>query len=158
MPETTTERLAALIGLMAAIALVLLAVSGRTNGAAVHVRAPAGADASPATTTRAEEPVARVASRRVTSRPAPAEGTILLLKAARGDCWVSVRAGTPDGEVLYEGTLTSGRTIRLTGARLWVRLGAAPNLDLTLNGKKVPALAAATVDLVATPKGIRPAT
>jgi hypothetical protein len=81
----------------------------------------------------------------------------LTLTAARGDCWLSVRAGTPDGKVLYEGTLVSGRTIQLAGARLWVRMGAAANLDLTLNGKRVAGLAAGTADLVVTPSGVRPA-
>jgi hypothetical protein len=159
MPETTTERLAALIGLVAALALVFVALSLRTDRAAVHVAAPAEAEALPATNaTRTEEPVARVASRPVTGRPAPAETATLVLKAARGDCWLSVHAGTPDGNVLYEGVLTNGRTISVKGARLWVRLGAAANLDLTLNGRKVAALPAGTFDVVATPRGVRPAT
>jgi hypothetical protein len=157
MPETTTERLAALIAVLAAIGLVFFAVA---NGGerAVHVTAPAEAEAAPAaTTTATEELVARDASPPATTKPPPARTATLVLRAARGDCWLSVRAGSPDGNVLYEGVLVSGKSVSVRGERLWVRLGAASNLDLTLNGKRLTSLAAGTFDVVATPRGIRPA-
>jgi hypothetical protein len=159
MPETTTERLAALVGLVAAISLVLVAMSARTPKDAAQVAAPAAADAvsAPSEAEPADDPVVAVARPPAAPKPPSAATAALTLTAARGDCWLSIHAGTPDGKVLYEGTLLSGRTIRLAGARLWVRMGAAANLDLTLNGKKVASLPAGTADVVATPAGVRPA-
>jgi hypothetical protein len=159
MPETTTERLAALIGLVAAISLMLVALSAQTQGNTVPAAARVPVDGVPAASVPQQPDESVVAAARPPAAPkSPPSSTVLLaLTAARGDCWLSVRAGTPEGKVLYEGTLASGRTIRLEGARLWVRFGAAANLDLTLNGKKVAALPAGTVDVVATPAGVRAA-
>jgi hypothetical protein len=158
MPVTTTERLAALIGLVAAIALFFLAVSAKTERTAVHVAAQGGTEAPPAPgTPQAFPPATPVASRTPTTGPARATTALLELTAARGDCWLSVHAGSPAGKVLYEGVLTSGRSIRVQGDRLWVRLGAGANLDLTLNGRKVAALPVGTADVVVTPSRIRPA-
>jgi hypothetical protein len=155
MPETTSERLAALVGLVAAVTLVLVALSARTHAETVQVAAPAAETAGPASAF--DEPVAAAARPPAAPATAPASTALLALTAARGDCWLFVRLDASDGKVLYEGTLTSGRTIRLQGARLWVRMGAAANLDLTLNGGRVAALPAGTVEVVATPKGVRAA-
>jgi hypothetical protein len=57
--------------------------------------------------------------------------------------------------VLYEGILTSGKSISVEGARLAIRFGAAANVDLTLNGKRVAALPRGTTDVVVTPAGVR---
>jgi hypothetical protein len=159
MPETTTERVTALIGVVAAVALVLVALVARTHGEAAPVAAPPSVDAVPVASIpdQLDEPFATLARPAAGPHQAPGSKARLALTAARGDCWLSVRADAPDGKVLYEGTLASGRTIRLEGARLWVRLGAAANLELTLNGKRIAALPAGTVDLVATPAGIRAA-
>ncbi|MGH2799315.1 MAG: helix-turn-helix domain-containing protein [Thermoleophilaceae bacterium] len=47
----------------------------------------------------------------------------LVVTAARGDCWLSVRAGSRDGRVLYEGTLREGDSLRFARKRLWIRMG-----------------------------------
>jgi hypothetical protein len=158
MPETTSERLAALVGLVAAFALIVVALSARTRDEAVPVAAPA-AEAVASATSQLEDvepPVAAAPQPSATPKPRAASTAALALTAARGDCWLSIRADSADGEVLYEGTLVSGRTIRFERERLWVRMGAAANLDLTLNRKRV-ALPAGTVDVVATPTGVRAA-
>jgi uncharacterized protein DUF4115 len=67
-------------------------------------------------------------------KPAPARPT-LILSAARGDCWVEVRAGSPSGEALYAGTLATGRSLRFNRPKLWLRLGAASNVDVIVNGR-----------------------
>ena len=157
MPETTTERLVAIVGLVAAVAMLAAALSARNQRAAVAVSAPLAVQPLPIGT-RTQQPVAAVTARPATKAPAPADVARLVLRAARGDCWLSIRVGTPDGAVVYEGVLTAGRTLRVQGTRLWVRLGAAANLDVALNGKPVTTPAAGTLDVVVTPAGIRPAT
>jgi len=62
-------------------------------------------------------------------------GTTLLLTATRGDCWVEVRAGTATGATLYAGTLAAGRSLRFSRPKIWLRLGAASNVDITVNGR-----------------------
>jgi cytoskeleton protein RodZ len=82
----------------------------------------------------------------------------LVLVATRGDCWLSVRAGSRDGRVLYEGMVSEGDQFRIAGPRLWVRIGAPWNLDATLNGRRIADLPADTADVLVTPAGIAPAT
>ena len=151
MPETPTERLAAIVGLLVALALLAAGLSARNERPAV-----AQLQTDPLATPT-QELITTVATRSATKRPAPAKAARLVLRAARGDCWLSVRAGTSDGAILYEGVLVSGRTLRVQRARLWVRLGAAANVDATLNGRPVTAFATGTLDVVVTPAGIRPA-
>jgi uncharacterized iron-regulated membrane protein len=94
---------------------------------------PVEEPASPAVQRRAvprPEPVAR----RTPSKPAAA-ATALAITATRGDCWVEVRIGSSAGRILYAGTLASGSTIKFNREKLWLRLGAASNVDLVVNGK-----------------------
>jgi hypothetical protein len=158
MPETTTERLAALIGLVASLVLLFIAFSANTRQDVVPVAASRTQAATQVTTQPpALSPASPVAA---STKPAPrpaANRLLLILTAARGDCWLSARSGSADGRLLYEGTLLSGRSLRLDGARLWLRFGAASNVDLTLNGKKIAALPAGTGDVLATARGIQPA-
>jgi Domain of unknown function (DUF4115) len=75
-------------------------------------------------------------ARRRTERPkARAVRSTLILSATRGDCWVEVRAGSATGQALYAGTLTTGRSLRFNRPRLWLRLGAASNVDIVVNGR-----------------------
>ena len=159
MPETTTERLAALVGVLAALLLLLVAFTANSRGDPVPVAASAGPGTSTevATPSAAQTAPSPVAPRPKTTPKSAANTPLLILTAARGDCWLSARSGSADGRILYEGTLLSGRSLRLNGARLWVRFGAAANIDLTLNGKKIAALPAGTGDVVATATGIQPA-
>lgn len=86
----------------------------------------------------------------------PATGR-LVLAATRGDCWLSVRSGSRDGRVLYEGTVSAGELVRVDGPRLWVRIGAPWNLDASLNGRVIRSLPADTGNVLVTPTGIAPA-
>lgn len=75
-------------------------------------------------------------ARRRTERPrARVVGPTLILSATRGDCWVEVRAGSATGQALYAGTLTTGRSLRFNRPKLWLRLGAASNVDIVVNGR-----------------------
>jgi cytoskeleton protein RodZ len=81
--------------------------------------------------------------RPATKKPSPAAAAApklaqLVLRAARGDCWVIVRAGSASGRVLYEHTLRQGSSLHLTVRRpLWLRVGAGLNLDASLGGRKL---------------------
>jgi cytoskeleton protein RodZ len=90
-----------------------------------------------------------------TPRPAPptttkSKSAQIALVAARGPCWLSVRAGSETGRSLYERTLDQGHSVRFSGTRLWIRLGAPWNLDAMLNGKRVQ-LPGSIANVVVTP-------
>lgn len=70
----------------------------------------------------------------------------LRLSATRGDSWVEVRAGSATGQALFSGALTTGKTRRFVRPRLWLRLGAASNLDIMVNGRPL-AVPSGTVEL-----------
>lgn len=92
---------------------------------------PAESDlARPADPARDEQ----IARQRPERTPRPTRPT-LILSATRGDCWVEVRAGSAAGEALYAGTLTTGRSLRFNRPKLWLRLGAASNVDIVVNGR-----------------------
>jgi len=78
----------------------------------------------------------------------------LLVKASAGDCWMVVKAGGPQGEVLYSGTLEKGQGQRFVRKRLWLQLGAPEALTMKLNGTTVGSPAGAGTFLV-TAKGVR---
>lgn len=121
----------------AALALVVLNVLAWSGGLV---------DDSPATqtTSRGQEPAAQPPPPpspnpepvvRRPKRPAPPPETSLTISATRGDCWVEVRVGSATGEVLYAGTLATGRTLRFSREKVWLRLGAASNVDIVVNGR-----------------------
>ena len=92
------------------------------------------------------------------SRPKPKATTAkLVLRAARDDCWAEVRRSSPEGELLFSGTIFEGESMRFTGKRLWLRLGAPANLDVTLNGKAVRNFPETAGSVVVTARGVREA-
>jgi hypothetical protein len=64
----------------------------------------------------------------------PALATVIV-KATRGDCWISARLGSETGKVLEERLLAQGESVTLRGARVWMSIGAASNVDVTVNGQ-----------------------
>jgi len=80
------------------------------------------------------------------------------ISAARGRSWLLVRAGGPNGTVLYEGVLEQGQTKRFQlQPRLWVRMGRPSALDITLAGKAVGGLPSSPSNLLLTRAGARSA-
>jgi cytoskeleton protein RodZ len=77
----------------------------------------------------------------------------LVLRAARGDCWLEVRAGSSTGVLLYQGTLERGQTQRFARKRIWMVVGAGGNLVAKLNGKALELPSNAS--FVVGPKGLR---
>jgi len=94
----------------------------------------------------APAPAQPAAVRHVVQRRATAHAAVAVLLAARGDCWILVKRGDT---VVWRGLLRSGRTLRLpVSHRLWLRLGAPWNLDVTVSGKAAaPALPHAPVNV-----------
>ena len=64
----------------------------------------------------------------------PALATVIVT-AARGDCWISARLGSENGKVLDERLLAQGESVTLRGARVWISIGAAANVDVSVNGQ-----------------------
>jgi RodZ C-terminal domain len=73
----------------------------------------------------ATKPDQTVAHRTVESR--------VQIVASRGDCWVSAR-----GPALVARVLHTGETVTLRGRKIWLELGAAGNVDVSVDGKARP--------------------
>lgn len=85
----------------------------------------------------------RAASSRVT----------VVLRASRGDSWISVRS--PAGRLLEDRLLQAGSRMSLHGTALWIRLGEAANVDLATSGSRLHTLPARAVVVVVTRRGLR---
>ncbi len=161
MPETRLERVFATIGLVAIVVLTALVVVGlrdyRREGTASPGGQLASAGTTAASTTGLHRGGAGVPATTSTPSAALAAASTLVVTAARGDCWLEIHAASAQGDVLYEGVLTRGDARTFTGKKLWVRLGAAQNLDVTLNGRRVDNLPQGTADVLVTSRGIQPA-
>jgi cytoskeletal protein RodZ len=105
--------------------------------------------ASAAQVRHVAKPAAKPPAR--TTKPAVAAPATLVLRATDGDCWVLVRSGSESGEVVYEGTLRAGSTLRfgLKKQKLWVRLGAPWNVEAKARGKALGPFPRQAVNLTA---------
>lgn len=67
------------------------------------------------------------------------------ISAARGRCWLLVRAGGANGKVLFEGILEQGQAKRFRfTTKLWLRMGRPSALDISVAGKPIGATLPAT--------------
>jgi Helix-turn-helix domain/RodZ C-terminal domain len=102
------------------------------------------AAAAPPTATGRQTPAPR----------APVKAAVALVSAARGRCWILVRAGGAHGNVLFEGVLEQGQAKRFrVESRLWVRMGRPSVLDIHVAGRLVGGLPASPSNLVLTVNG-----
>ncbi len=83
---------------------------------------------------RRTTPAPPTTSTTATNTAAPALATVVVT-AARGDCWISARLGSESGRVLEERLLAQGESVTLRGTRVWMSIGAAANVDVTVNGE-----------------------
>jgi hypothetical protein len=97
--------------------------------------------------------VAGFAAQAAAERTAASSSVAIVLRASRGDSWISVRSAT--GRLLAERLLTAGSRLRLHGTALWISLGAAANVDLSTNGSRLHALPAQAAVVVVTRRGLR---
>ena len=146
MPSTFREKLIAAVGFGAILVLVALALIGGKGAE----RTRTTANPPPPVTTAPQPAVTPPPPTTSGRQPQPGDAR-LVVTATRGESPLSVRADSEEGVSLYEGVLAQGRSVRLFRPRLWIRLGAAENVDLTLDGRPVERLPAGPLDLVATP-------
>ena len=97
------------------------------------------------------EPAAPPTPGTTTPAPAAARLATVVLTATRGDCWFQARAESATGQVLDERVLSQGESISLKGKSVWLAVGAAGNLDVTVNGKPRP-LSPGTISVVLGPE------
>ena len=152
MPTTFREKLIAAVGFAAVLLLAVLAFTGGKRGdrSTTVVNPPLTSTepppvTTPETTTTAPPPPT------TTGRKPQAGDARLVVTASRGESPLAIRLDSEDGTSLYEGILSQGQSVRQFGARLWIRLGSAENVDLTLDGRPVERLPAGQIDLIATP-------
>jgi hypothetical protein len=110
--------------------------AGLTETASTPAPAPAPASRTTAraeTQKRTAAPPATTPTVTTTAKPPPA--TLVVVTASRGDSWFSARLGSESGRVLDERVLAQGESVSLKGERIWLTVGAAGNVDLTVNGK-----------------------
>lgn len=81
------------------------------------------------------KPKRKAKPRAATPTRKPAQVTTVVLTAARGDCWFQARVGSEQGRVLEERVLSQGESTTIESGRVWLAVGAAGNLDVTVNGK-----------------------
>jgi RodZ C-terminal domain len=62
---------------------------------------------------------------------------VFQITAKRGDCWLVLRDTASTGRVLYEGLMAQGRVLTLRRRVIWLSAGAASNLNVLIDGKRV---------------------
>lgn len=82
------------------------------------------------------------------SAPSPSTGRTVVTQAGRlvrlrvsgvsRGSWVEVRRGSSTGALLYNNVLVGGKSVLFKGPRLWAQFGAAGNLAILVDGKRVP--------------------
>lgn len=155
MPGTLGERIVAIV--LFTITAVVLALAVR-EASRDHSAAPTANVAAlpaeglvpfrPVTT-----PTVAPAPTKPKLRPKPAP-TRLLLTATGGESWLTARAGSAAGKVLYTGVLPQGRSVSVQAKQLWLRFGGAANLTAQLNGKRLELLPG-TYSALISPAGLQ---
>jgi hypothetical protein len=77
------------------------------------------------------------------------------VRAARGDSWMRVRRGKPEGKTLFRRVLRRGDEESFVGARVYMLVSHPQNLEIRLDGERVR-LPRGENRLLATPRGVRP--
>jgi hypothetical protein len=108
----------------------------------------------PVAATRPRSEIRRARSAAPAPHARPNVRALLVLRAARGPCWLAVRRGDPRGLLLFTGILEPGQTRRFAAPKLWLRIGAPWNLDATLGGRPIR-LPQAVVNVTMTPARMR---
>jgi cytoskeleton protein RodZ len=139
---------------VALVAVVLVAVlASRGGSSAASPTHPAGKTGTGPGSVTTTPPTTGATG--VTTTPPPAGPSPLVLAASGGSVWLSVRAGSATGKLLFDNTLAAGRHLRFARKRLWVRVGAPWYLKLHAAGKPVPMPLTAPGNLLVTAAGAR---
>jgi cytoskeleton protein RodZ len=152
--QSRLEANAVLIALAGIVAVTVLVIAAWRLGGDGGDE-PSTTPADPATTSSAAPPAAFPSSTGAET-VAVVEPVDLVVTARRGSSAVEARRGSPAGELLFDGRIARGETMRFTGKQLWLRLGKVQNLELTLNGAQVEGEAAVgSAAIVVTADGVR---
>jgi Helix-turn-helix domain len=127
--------LLALAGIAAVTILVIVAWKFSTGGAE-------SGDAS-----------RRAASPHAVARQAGA--ATVVFNAIRGNSLLVIKAESPTGRLLYQGTLERGQKEQFARRKLWVQYGAGRHLEIEVDGKRVKGLPRGAASLVITARGAR---
>lgn len=143
-----------LAGIVALTILVVVALAGL--GGDGQSTEPILTNEAP-TTTQRQQPAAQPPARRERKT---ARNARLVLVAARGPCWMSLWAATPDGKrvggrPIYEGTLEAGQSQRFVRRAFWIELGNPANLNVRLNGRRVRSFPERQAVVVVTARRVR---
>jgi len=84
---------------------------------------------------RATARIAESVTTPVATTPTGSEATVVVLSAVRGASWFSARVGSEHGRLLDERVLAQGETVRLRAERIWLSIGAAGNIEVTVDGE-----------------------
>jgi cytoskeleton protein RodZ len=80
--------------------------------------------------------------------------SIVVIRAARDRCWLSIHIGGPAGREIFRGILERGRRLRYPLAtKLWVRMGRPLALDIRIDGQAASGLQRSASNLVLTKTG-----
>jgi cytoskeleton protein RodZ len=142
---------AVVLVVLAAVAIALLASRGSSSGAPATPPAGRQTGTGPGTATTP----APTGGTSVRTAPPPAGPKPLVLAASGGDVWLSVRAGSATGRLLFANTLAAGRRLSFARRRLWVRVGAPWNLRVAAGGKRLQVPLQTTGNLLVTAAGAR---
>jgi cytoskeleton protein RodZ len=126
------RRLPVRLSLTAAATATVIGIVAWNNPSPHQVELPTMAPPPAAKAAKKPHRAAQPAAARVDRR--------LVIRAARGNCWLLVRRGGPDGPELYRGTLTRGSVVRFAAPRVWIRLGAPSVVDVQRGTKHVRGL------------------
>jgi cytoskeletal protein RodZ len=130
--------------------LVVVALAGIVAVAVLVVVAFAFSDGDPAQTTPNGLPAE--------STPAETGETTLVVRAAKGDCWVAVHRNSPAGTVVFSGTIYRGETQSFGPAdALYIEFKnrCASNLAVGLNGRQIEDFPVGKGVVVVTAQGAR---
>lgn len=138
---------------VAVLALAIVAIPGGMASAALLVVGEGGRSANVLVVR--EKPHPRAVGPAAIGPPVreAALRTDAVVRANRGDSWLEIRADSPQGKEVYAGVLAQGRVVRARAERVWLRLGAASNVDVLVNGRPVAPLFG-TVAVTLTPRGL----
>ena len=149
-----------LFWVVAGLSAVLLVFLALVVGGAIPIDSASAPATSPEAIVEPPPTESTVSSpttaERATTATAPAATTqkavapiVVVLTAVRGASWFSARVGSENGKVLDERVLAQGESVRLQAPRIWLSVGAAGNVEVTVDGKPRE-LAPGTVSLVLT--------
>ena len=97
-------------------------------------------------------PIAREAA----AKPATRTPVKLSITASRGPSWILIRRESTTGSVLYDGTLTQGRSVSLAGPKLYAEFGALRNLDVYVGQVSVDLSCSTSRGVFLTEDGVLP--